>query len=305
MADERSPWAAHRRRAEVLRQRHGFAAQVLSLYLGVVDVWAQSWEMATRDQPAPDRLAAWAVDNVLPGIAEVTIAAGPLPLAAATRELLAGGGLEDSLTAWLAGADLPPVQRYLARACLSAPLQAMDAAAACSADPAPRDARHCPRCGGLPQLSVRSAADDPLVSAARRLVCARCAQSWSYSRSACPFCGETQGAQRTVYAEETAAPRRDPVVGAGEGLPEPPGVQSAGEGLPEPPGVQSAGLDEPARFPHLRIEACATCERYVIDVDLGRDREAVPDVDELAALPLDLFAADCGLTKITPNIMGF
>jgi len=64
-------------------------------------------------------------------------------------------------------------------------------------------------------------------------------------------------------------------------------------------------MDEPARFPHLRIEACATCERYVIDVDLGRDREAVPDVDELAALPLDLFAADCGLTKITPNIMGF
>jgi len=280
MTDERSPWTAHRKRAEVLRQRHGFAAQVLGLYLGIVDVWAYAWKVVERDQPAPDRLAGWAVENVLPGIAEATIVAGPPPLAAATRELLTAGGLEESMAAWLAGADLPPVQLYLARACLSAPLQAMDAAAACSADPAPRDGRHCPRCGGLPQLSVRSAAGDPLVSGARRLVCARCADSWNYSRSACPFCGETRGSQRTVYAEESVTPRRDPVVGPGE-------------------------PDEPARFPHLRIEACATCERYVIDIDLGRDGQAVPEVDELSALPLDLYAADHGLTKITPNIMGF
>jgi hypothetical protein len=27
-------------------------------------------------------------------------------------------------------------------------------------------------------------------------------------------------------------------------------------------------------------------------------------VDELAALPLDLYAADQGLVKITPNLMG-
>jgi hypothetical protein len=31
----------------------------------------------------------------------------------------------------------------------------------------------------------------------------------------------------------------------------------------------------------------------------------VPEVDELAALPLDLFAAERGLFKITPNLMGF
>jgi hypothetical protein len=31
----------------------------------------------------------------------------------------------------------------------------------------------------------------------------------------------------------------------------------------------------------------------------------VPEVDELAALPLDLYAAGCGLSKITPNLMGF
>jgi FdhE protein len=58
-------------------------------------------------------------------------------------------------------------------------------------------------------------------------------------------------------------------------------------------------------FPHLRIDACATCERYLLDVDLSRDPRAVPEVDELAALPLDLYAAEHGLSKITPNLMGF
>ena len=42
------------------------------------------------------------------------------------------------------------------------------------------------------------------------------------------------------------------------------------------------------RFPHLRADACETCRRYVITVDLRKDAEAVPIVDELAALPLDL-----------------
>jgi formate dehydrogenase maturation protein FdhE len=38
---------------------------------------------------------------------------------------------------------------------------------------------------------------------------------------------------------------------------------------------------------------------------MARDPHAVPEVDELAGLPLDLYAADEGLTKITPNLMGF
>ena len=34
-----SPWVAHRRRAEVLRERHPFAAEVLAVYLALLDVW--------------------------------------------------------------------------------------------------------------------------------------------------------------------------------------------------------------------------------------------------------------------------
>jgi formate dehydrogenase maturation protein FdhE len=62
---------------------------------------------------------------------------------------------------------------------------------------------------------------------------------------------------------------------------------------------------EAERFPHARIDACDTCRRYLLGFDLRRDAEAVPVVDELAALPLDLYASERGLRKVTPNAMGF
>jgi formate dehydrogenase maturation protein FdhE len=57
------------------------------------------------------------------------------------------------------------------------------------------------------------------------------------------------------------------------------------------------------RLPHLRADGCETCRRYVITVDLRRDPEAVPIVDELVALPLDLYVQERGFTKVVPNLM--
>jgi FdhE protein len=269
---------AHRRRAEALRGQHAFAVEMLTLYLALLDVWEDGWALARAERPQPPKLAAWAAERVLPQVVKATLAA-PEPLVSATGQLVAGGGLEDSFATWLAGGELAPVERYLARASLWAPLVALgaQAAEACAEDPSPRDERHCPRCGGLPQLSFRSGTEDRLVTGRRQLACARCGHSWSYSASACPSCAESTGASRTMYSE-----RRDgPVVGRADPLSEAP------------------------TFPHLRVDACATCKRYVIDVDLGSDARAVPEVDELVALPLDLYAVDRGLSKITPNLMGF
>jgi formate dehydrogenase maturation protein FdhE len=39
-------------------------------------------------------------------------------------------------------------------------------------------------------------------------------------------------------------------------------------------------------------------------VDLSRDPAAIPDVDELAGLPLDLWAQERGYRKIHPNLAG-
>jgi Protein involved in formate dehydrogenase formation len=72
-------------------------------------------------------------------------------------------------------------------------------------------------------------------------------------------------------------------------------------------GEQSTGrlpiFADAERFPHLRADACETCRRYLITVDLRREPEAVPVVDELVALPLDLAVQERGFSKIVPNLM--
>jgi Protein involved in formate dehydrogenase formation len=59
------------------------------------------------------------------------------------------------------------------------------------------------------------------------------------------------------------------------------------------------------QFPNVRADACETCRHYLLTIDLPKDPAAVPFVDELAALPVDLFVQERGFTKITPNLMGF
>ncbi|HVD50881.1 MAG TPA: formate dehydrogenase accessory protein FdhE [Candidatus Udaeobacter sp.] len=73
----------------------------------------------------------------------------------------------------------------------------------------------------------------------------------------------------------------------------------------ETSGAKMPILSDVDLFPHLRIDACEICRRYLITVDLRKDPRAVPVVDELAALPLDLVAAERGYTKIARNLMGF
>jgi FdhE protein len=55
---------------------------------------------------------------------------------------------------------------------------------------------------------------------------------------------------------------------------------------------------------HLRVEACDSCRNYTISVDLTKDGRAVPLVDELAALPLSLWADEQGYRKLQPNLLG-
>jgi FdhE protein len=59
-----------------------------------------------------------------------------------------------------------------------------------------------------------------------------------------------------------------------------------------------------AELPHIRVEACDTCRHYIKTVDLTRDGHAVPVVDELAAIPLSLWAEENRYTKIRANYLG-
>jgi FdhE protein len=55
---------------------------------------------------------------------------------------------------------------------------------------------------------------------------------------------------------------------------------------------------------HVRVEACETCRIYIKTVDLTKDGHAVPVVDELATIPLNLWAADHGYNKLHTNLLG-
>jgi FdhE protein len=58
------------------------------------------------------------------------------------------------------------------------------------------------------------------------------------------------------------------------------------------------------QFPHVRVEACETCKTYVRTIDLTKDGNAVPLVDDLAAIPLSLWAQEHGYTRMQPNLLG-
>jgi len=57
-------------------------------------------------------------------------------------------------------------------------------------------------------------------------------------------------------------------------------------------------------LPHVRVEACDTCHVYMKTVDLAKNGLAVPVVDEIAAVPLDLWAREKGYSKLQPNLLG-
>jgi FdhE protein len=58
------------------------------------------------------------------------------------------------------------------------------------------------------------------------------------------------------------------------------------------------------QFPHLRVECCDACHTYIKSVDLTKNGLADPLVDELASVPLDLWAQEHGYAKLHPNLFG-
>jgi FdhE protein len=56
-------------------------------------------------------------------------------------------------------------------------------------------------------------------------------------------------------------------------------------------------------FPHVRVECCDACRCYIKTVDMTKTGLAEPVVDEIAAIPLDLWAQKHGYTKLQTNLM--
>src|SRR5260370_11336060 len=255
-----SSWTDRGRRAQELAARYPFAAELLRLYEALVDVQERAGRAVLADQPSPTGVARYVAERILPRVVDATAAHGPRTLREAVRERWAAGDLHDVVARWLAGADQPAVDQYLARASVAPALEALGAAAG-QACRGPRDERHCPVWGGLPQLAFVAGSGEELVTAPRRLLCSRCSHAWSFPRMTCAACGETADVRLHI-------------------------------------------LSETERFPHIRVDACETCRHYLLTVDLQKDPKAVPIVDELAAVPLSLYAQEHGMSKIVSNLMG-
>jgi hypothetical protein len=55
---------------------------------------------------------------------------------------------------------------------------------------------------------------------------------------------------------------------------------------------------------HVRVDVCDTCHTYLKSIDLTKTGLAVPVVDELATIPLDLWAREHGYEKLQVNLLG-
>jgi FdhE protein len=52
------------------------------------------------------------------------------------------------------------------------------------------------------------------------------------------------------------------------------------------------------------VDACDTCHTYIKSIDLSKNGNAVPVVDELATVSLNLWAQEHKYKKAQPNLFG-
>jgi FdhE protein len=281
------PYADRSARARDLGARYLFAAELMDFYSALLVVQDHVHSEAISARPGVLDLVAYVAETAMPAIVDVTVAAGPQKLREAAADRFRTTDPRELVAAWFGGEEQGVVDQYLARASAGPVLEALRAEVASSLIRV-RDVRHCPSCGGLPQLSYFAVPNEDLASGGRFLLCARCYASWGFARMTCPGCGEDSSARLPIFNEEgNASGERGSVV----------------RGLEGRLGEHRAGSK--SVFPHIRIEACETCRQYLLNIDLLTDPRAVPMVDEMAALPLDLYARETGFSKITPNLVGF
>ncbi|HYL34921.1 MAG TPA: formate dehydrogenase accessory protein FdhE [Bryobacteraceae bacterium] len=117
--------------------------------------------------------------------------------------------------------------------------------------------------------------------------------------SACPFCnsrplagvlrGEGEGAKRSLLCSlcSTEWPFRRVL------------CPNCGEGNQNKLPIYTA-----QQFAWMRVDACDTCQTYLKSVDLTKDGHAVPVVDEIATVALNIWAEEHGYSKLEANLLG-
>jgi formate dehydrogenase maturation protein FdhE len=264
VAESANPWPLRRERAAELAERYPHAAEMLRLYQALVAVQERAYLDILQATKVED-IASFVVDHVLPAVIDATVSSGPARLRDGVISVFCSADLPRLMRRWLDNDSLTPFETYLARASASPILDAL-----------PRST-----------LSLTSVG-----------------RVWERgSDRTCPNCG---GLPQVSYFAVS-----------GEALVSGPRYLVCSRcatnwifsrmtcaGCGETDGTKLPIFQDEKQLPHMRVDGCRSCNRYLLTFDLRRDARAVPVVDELAALPLDLYAIDKGLTKISPNLLG-
>ena len=123
--------------------------------------------------------------------------------------------------------------------------------------------------------------------------------STNYGRSVCPFCGrkpssgvlrpEGDGAKRSLVCSFCSTEwqyRRVLCPGCGE------------------TDLHKLPIYTAEEFVHVRVESCDSCHAFIKTIDLSKNGHADPIVDEIAAIPLTLWAEEKGYRKLQTNLLG-
>jgi FdhE protein len=279
VAERTISYADRRRRAAELAERYDFAREPLALYAAVAEAQERAFERARTDRPSADALADFVLRATLPEVMGAVMSSGTETLREAVLLRFHEGDLERMVTSWLRGEAQDGTDAFLARAATAPVLEAL-----------PEIARALP-------IADLSQGENPLQPP-------RSSQGENQEVRVCPACGGSPQVSVFVDSGEALVTGQRRLVCA----------RCANEWVyprmtcvacGETDSSKLVVLADPEQLPHLRVDGCQRCKRYIVSVDARLEGHAVPVVDEIAAIPLDIAAAERGFTKITPNLMGF
>jgi FdhE protein len=268
-----TPWQRRIRRAEHLAQEHAFAAEILGFYIHVAKFQEGLYPRLERSSAGVPPAVEWA-SRPLPGQQN----------AAATKILLASFPQFLSLVEEKGPASLAQTAHNLRN---SNPNSWPDLFTECWTHiDAPTD----------PQEFLVLAFLQPYVEFTRRRAPLKLEGSASLL---CPFCNRKPAGG--VLRQQGDGGRRSLLCGFCLTEWDFRRVICPGCGEEDHAKLPVYTAEE---LPYIRVECCDTCKTYIKTIDLTKNGLADPLVDELASVPLNLWAQEHGYSKLHPNLLG-
>jgi FdhE protein len=196
-------WDKQIRRADLLAAQSSAAKEFLAFYAQLLRAQKGVYEfLRSRKDWLPSgevERDLSVIREALPILLKTVEGYGPEALAAEAHDLSAAGPdiINEMLTShWCSPSDiqffakafLQPYGRWLADTGAERPRLELD-----------DNERHCPFCGGKPQVSFLQSKEGNAESGNRDLICATCLSSWEFRRVVCANCGEERPAKLAYF----------------------------------------------------------------------------------------------------------